>query len=66
MLMDIEEHGDFYIQRQTISDADGRVTEYFDVGQIIEINGRRIYKVSSQAGFSNRDDALLWIEKQKN
>ncbi|QND20392.1 hypothetical protein HB774_09940 [Rhizobium leguminosarum bv. viciae] len=60
--MDIEEHGDFYIQRQTIADADGRVTEFFDVGHIIEKNGRRIYKVNSDAGFSNRADALRWIE----
>ncbi|MCZ7864742.1 hypothetical protein O9X98_25460 [Agrobacterium salinitolerans] len=63
--MDIEEHGDFYIHRQTIADADGRVTEFFDVGHIIDVKGRRIHKVNSDVGFSNRAEALQWIEKQK-
>jgi hypothetical protein len=63
-VMDIEEHGSFYLHRQTIEDADGRVTEYFDVGHIIDVEGRRIYKVNSDAGFSSRAEALQWIQRQ--
>lgn len=60
--MDIEEHGRFYIQRQTISDSDGRVHHFYDVGEISETTGR--YKPSKDVGFKTRDEALAWIGQQ--
>ncbi|KQY21020.1 hypothetical protein [Rhizobium sp. Root483D2] len=62
--MDIEEHGRFYIERKTIGDADGGVTAFFDVGEISTATGTKRYKVAMDEGFSSRQEALAWIEKQ--
>ncbi len=59
--MEIEEHGRFYIQRQTIADPEGNVIEFFDVGEISEA-GR--YKVSKDFGFKTRSEAIKWIAQQ--
>ena len=61
---DIEERGNFYIERKTIRDPTGFLAEYFDVGTIIEIDGERHYKPSAEAGYATREEARQWLERQ--
>ena len=63
-MMDIEEHGAFYIQRQTIGDRDGGVAEFYDVGSISTATGVKRYKVSNDLSFKTRQEALDWIAQQ--
>ncbi|MCI9865063.1 hypothetical protein RHIZ_03790 [Rhizobium skierniewicense] len=64
--MDIEDHGRFYIERQTIRDNDGRDHAFFDVGEISFATGVKRYKVSNDVSFKTRDAAIEWIQKQKD
>lgn len=62
--MEFAERGDRYIQRQTITDGDGRVHEFYDIGTvIIRPDGRKIYKPSAEAGFDSCEKALEWLDK---
>lgn len=62
--MDIEEHGRFYIDRQTIRDNDGRVVEFYDIGEIVTVAGVKRYKVSNDVSFKTRKEELDWIRQQ--
>jgi hypothetical protein len=62
MTADIEERGDFYIERKTIMDPAGSIAEYFEAGTIMEIDGERHYKPSADEGYSTRGEAMKWLE----
>lgn len=64
MSVDIEDYGRFYIQKQTIADGDGNVHQLFDVGEISYATGNKRYKLSSEEGFTTRDEAIAWIRSQ--
>ncbi|TCM58376.1 hypothetical protein C8J36_101276 [Rhizobium sp. PP-F2F-G48] len=62
--MCIEEYGRFYIQEQTIAHKGGSVHAFFEVGDIVNVDGVKRYKVSNDQSFKSREEALQWIEQQ--
>lgn len=64
--MEFQEHGDRYIQRQLITDGDGRTHEYYDCGNVIVMtDGAKRYKPSAQLGFDSREKAVQWLHGEE-
>ncbi|TPK79436.1 hypothetical protein FJ527_04775 [Mesorhizobium sp. B2-4-18] len=64
--MEFAERGDRYIQRQTITDGDGRTHEFYDIGTVIIMkDGTKRYKPSAEAGFDTREKAVEWLNEEQ-
>lgn len=52
------------IQEQTLRTPDGREVIYFEICDVLQVEGRELLHKRSDVGFKTREEAEAWVAQQ--